>query len=619
MEQFKHNELTFNLMVEASPNALILVNNLGNIAYLNSFAEKLFQYNKNELIGRNLETVIPSKYKKSHPSLMQSYLSNPVRRQMGENRELNAVKKDGTEFPVEIGLNPIVTVDGTLILAAIIDITERKKSANQLKQYEYFFNHTQDFSCIANVQGYFETVNSQFQNVLGYSEKELLENRFFNFIHPDDIPATSKEIEKLGKGDSTINFVNRYRKKDGDYLWFEWSASPDPNSGKLYAIARDITERKKAENQFRLVVESVPNAIILVNSDGEISMSNKQAEKQFGYTNDELVGSKLEILLPERFRNNHLSFRDMFLTNPETRSMGAGRDLFALRKDGTEFPAEIGLNPIATEDGTLILTSIIDITERKKLEESIQANTKKIEEQNQELKRSEQKLKELNATKDKFFSIIAHDLKNPFNIILGLTDLLSEDYESFSDSDKKELLSELNLSSKTTYTLLENLLTWALSQQGRIEVKKEELNLAELAQASVSPYTPNSRKKNIDIEIDVPEDQMIFVDKYTMSFMIGNIVNNAVKFTPEGGSINIASKSDSEWIELLIRDTGVGMSEKQINKLFRIEESNSTLGTNNEKGTGLGLILCKEFIKKNGGDIRVESEIGKGSIFIITN
>ncbi len=211
MEHFKHNELTFQLMVEASPSALILVNNLGKIAYINSFTEKLFQYTKNELVGKALETLVPNKYLEQHFHSLQSYFNNPTSRQMGESRELYALKKDGSEFPVEIGLNPIVTDDGILVLAAIIDISERKKT----------------------------------------------------------------------------------------------------------------------ERQFRLVVESIPNAIILVNSKREITMINKQTEIQFGYTPEELIGEKMEMLVPNRFKKEHPEHRDTFFMKPETRSMGSGRDLYA--------------------------------------------------------------------------------------------------------------------------------------------------------------------------------------------------------------------------------------------------------------------------------------------------
>ncbi len=373
----------------------------------------------------------------------------------------------------------------------------------------------------------------------------------------------------------------------------------------------DITYKKKIETRFRLMFEAFPNAVILVNSKGKIEMANKLAKIQFGYTNEELINSNLETLIPERFRNKHQSYIEMFQNNPKSRMMGYGRNLFALKKDGTEFPVEIGLNLIPLENEDYILASIINITERKKQEELIKA-------QNLELKKSEQELKELNVTKDKFFSIIAHDLKNPFNIILGYSDLLSDDFEYYNDKDKIKFISEINRSAKTTFNLLENLLTWAQSQQGKIKIQKENLNLLELVQMAVTPYTPNSRNKNITIEIDITENKIILADKYTMSTVISNLINNAVKFTPENGKIKITSSVNLSWVEIFIEDTGVGMSKNQQNNLFNINnKNNSTLGTNKESGTGLGLMLCKEFVEKNNGTIQVKSKIGRGSIFII--
>jgi len=165
---------------------------------------------------------------------------------------------------------------------------------------------------------------------------------------------------------------------------------------------------------------------------------------------------------------------------------------------------------------------------------------------------------------------------------------------------------------------LKNLLTWARTQTGGIEINKELINLKELVEASIAPYKYSASKKNIEIATNVPPDTNITIDRNTSMTIIGNLVNNAVKFTPEGGAITINHHENKDSIELHIIDTGVGMNSEVIGKLFRIDEDVSTIGTNNEKGTGLGLILCKEFINKNGGDIRVLSEVGKGSEFIIT-
>jgi len=239
--------------------------------------------------------------------------------------------------------------------------------------------------------------------------------------------------------------------------------------------------------------------------------------------------------------------------------------------------------------------------------------------QSDQLKVSNEKLNLLNSTKDKFFAIISHDLRSPFNSILGFTDLLVEDYDSYDDSRRKEIILLLSKASQCAFNLLDNLLTWSRAQRGQIKINKEQLNLKQLVETSIAPYKYNASKKNIEIIINIPADITVFIDRNTAKICVENLVNNAIKFTPEGGSVTIDYHENENNIELSIIDTGVGMTAEAIGKLFRIEEGISTKGTNNEKGTGLGLILCKEFINKNGDDISVFSEVGRGSKFIITH
>ncbi|WP_111707625.1 sensor histidine kinase [Lutibacter citreus] len=242
----------------------------------------------------------------------------------------------------------------------------------------------------------------------------------------------------------------------------------------------------------------------------------------------------------------------------------------------------------------------------------------KLQNQAIELKANNKKLNILNSTKDKFFTIISHDLRSPFNGILGFSDILNTEYDSMDDADRKRIIGMINKSSKLAFELLDNLLIWARTQTGRIEINKEILNLKELVESSIAPYKFNASKKNIEIILNIPPDTELFIDRNTSVTFIGNLVNNAIKFTPQGGTITINYKENEDNIELHIIDTGVGMTAEVLGKLFRIDENISTNGTNNEKGTGLGLILCKEFINQNGGDISVISEVGKGSDFIIT-
>ncbi len=236
-----------------------------------------------------------------------------------------------------------------------------------------------------------------------------------------------------------------------------------------------------------------------------------------------------------------------------------------------------------------------------------------LEENIQKLEVSEENLQKLNATKDKFFSIIAHDLKSPFNSIIGFSDELAQSYDKYSDEERLEMINLVRNASKSTYSLLENLLTWAQSQSGFIQIKKEALSIKELVDESIFPYLGAAEMKKIKVLNAFDDALMVWADKDTMKIVVSNLFNNAIKFCNNGGAIHLSCKLNNGMLEMCTRDTGIGMSEQIMNDLFHIEKSVQRKGTNQEKGTGLGLILCREFVHKNGGQIWVESEVGVGS------
>jgi two-component system, sensor histidine kinase and response regulator len=243
---------------------------------------------------------------------------------------------------------------------------------------------------------------------------------------------------------------------------------------------------------------------------------------------------------------------------------------------------------------------------------------KDIKEKNAEIVKQNAKLKLLNTTKDKFFKIISHDLKSPFQSIIGFSNLLNTKYDSLDDFKRKAFIQEMNTATLYAYDLLENLLTWARTQTDEIQINKEKLNLKELVETSIYTLLSNANAKNIRIINIVQPELIISIDENTALTIIRNIVSNAIKFTHKGGHITIGSASNEGNIKLHISDTGVGMTPEVIDKLFHIGENVSTKGTDNEMGTGLGLILCKEFVEKQGGAITVKSEVNKGSKFIIS-
>jgi len=248
----------------------------------------------------------------------------------------------------------------------------------------------------------------------------------------------------------------------------------------------------------------------------------------------------------------------------------------------------------------------------------LRIQNEKISIANKKLTESEQHLKELNATKDTFFRIISHDLKNPFTSLMSISQAIDENYEAIDNEEKKMGIKKINEGINHIYALLENLLTWSRSQTGKIKYDPQICNLSDLIKENIALYMVSANKKNITIDCDLTDEFMAFADKEMISTVIRNLINNAVKFTKLDSTIHIALQSQDSNYKVEITDQGEGISEENINKLFRIDKKYKTVGSSGEKGTGLGLLLCKEFIEINKGTIGVESTLGEGSCFYFT-
>jgi len=254
----------------------------------------------------------------------------------------------------------------------------------------------------------------------------------------------------------------------------------------------------------------------------------------------------------------------------------------------------------------------------KNLEQKVTERTTKIENQKQEIEKQRDELKILNATKDKFFSIIAHDLRNHFTALLSITDSLAHNFNDISKEDTHFYLTRVNITANHLYELLTNLLEWSKAQAGRIDYNPEKFDLYSIIRDNLALLRMEADKKHISLTSNVVEKCMVYADSNMIKTVIRNLLNNAIKYTPENGTIKVITEKSEENIKISVTDTGIGLSKEDIKKLFRIDVKNKSIGNTPEKGTGLGLILCKEFTEMNNGSISVESELGKGSRFIIT-
>ncbi len=227
-------------------------------------------------------------------------------------------------------------------------------------------------------------------------------------------------------------------------------------------------------------------------------------------------------------------------------------------------------------------------------------------------------LEELNATKDKFFSIIAHDLKNPFNTLMGFSELLLEHMDMYSPQQIRDYIGIIFETSQISYNLLENLLDWSRSQTGKLKMDPKVIDLTKMVHTNFQLLENSANNKSVILRSNLQEGISVFADTNMIDTIFRNLISNAIKFTKEGGTITIDSEEEGSMLKLCVADTGIGIKSESINQLFKIGQDVSTKGTANESGTGLGLILCKEFIERNGGEIWVESEVGKGSQFYFT-
>jgi signal transduction histidine kinase len=256
------------------------------------------------------------------------------------------------------------------------------------------------------------------------------------------------------------------------------------------------------------------------------------------------------------------------------------------------------------------ITRVGDMHYKKLMEANDQ-----IQEHKKILEELTQQLLEANAAKDRFYSIIAHDLRNPLQVLLFSAELMADEYEQMEEEAIKKFIKQVNHTAQNMANLLENLLQWARFQYGELECHPEKIDLFVLAKENIQYFVGNAEKKNINISIGIPENTWVYADENMIKSVLRNLVNNSVKFTHPGGKIKIFSKKEGDFIITSVQDTGIGIPKEKTDCLFQNGKHVSTQGTADEKGSNLGLLICKEFVEKNGGEIRVKSEPGKGSTF----
>ena len=386
-------------------------------------------------------------------------------------------------------------------------------------------------------------------------------------------------------------------------------------------VLNEVQARKRAENQVIKLEKAVENmrlGVTISDLNGAIMYSNPADAAMHGYAVETLIGQDVGIFAPPEYRQPMLPERIQEWN-------GSVRESVNVRKDGSTFPVWLISDTVKNEAGVpiAVVTSCEDITERKQAEEELKRHQDHLEElvqeRTRELREANAQLAQLNVSKDTFFSIISHDLKNPFSVMLGYSQLLEDNFDRYTSEKVFRLIQKMRGSAERLYVLLENLLTWARIQQGGLECVPDTLDISKVTAENRELLLSVAGQKQIELRNSIPPRTYVFADYNMTGTVIRNLLSNALKFTPAGGLIEVAvPQQDDDCVTIAVADTGVGIAPENLSKLFRIDVHYTNIGTAGEKGSGLGLSLCKDLIEVNRGTIAVESRPGEGTTVTLT-
>ena len=454
--------------------------------------------------------------------------------------------------------------------------------------------------------------------LFGYNEKEIRNTtkERMNLVYEEDREFVLKAIKEGSKGKSgSFEIEHRIYQKDGSIGWMLLRGSYIPSENnkpaRLIGSATDITERKnyeealrKSEEKFRNIFEGSGIGMAILLPDGQFTKVNNTFCEMLGYKEDEILGINFRNITHPGDIDKSLGIVKELLINESIESKSVEKRYLHNKGDVIWALTTISLIRDVNKKPLFFIAQVQDITKRRKFEEQLLKNT--------------EELKLLNIAKDKFFSIISHDLRSPFNSLLGLAEYISHSYDEMTPLEIKNSISNVYNSAQQVYNLILNLLEWSMIQSGRLTVNKSVINLMELGSEITSLYEDSANHKQLKLINNINQEILVYADKYMIDTIVRNFVSNSIKFTNPGGQIIIKGIINGDNAEVSVTDTGIGISTENQKNLFRIDEQSRRDGTANEKGTGLGLILCKEFIEKNNGVLWVESEEGKGSRFSFT-
>jgi PAS domain S-box-containing protein len=624
--------------------AVIATDDQGRVTRLNAIAETLTGWTQEDAVGQPLKHVFVIINEHTREPAQ-----NPVYRVLHEgvatglaNHTL-LIANDGREIPIDDSAAPIRGEDDKMagVIMVFRDITERRLAEREhaaLLERERAARQETD-----RARRDAETAAQQLHTALqagrmgtwqytmatgdvkwspgleaihGYSPGTFAGtfDAFRNEIHPADRDRVIEAIAAAAEQQRDHHVEYRIVRPDGAVRWVEGLGQvfcdehgrPD----RMVGVCTDITERNQAEERFRLAVEAAPAAMIMVDERGTIVLINALTEAILGYDRHEIVGQPLDRVVPPRFRERHPEYRRGFFADPRQRPMGAGRDLYALRKDGSECPVEIGLSPIETHEGRFVLAAVTDITERKQVED--ERATLLVREQ-----AARTEIERASRLKDEFLAVLSHELRTPLNAVLGYAHLLTSG--ALPADRTSHALNAIQRNAHAQARLVESLLDLSRVMAGKLELNLEPIDVLRNVDAALDVIRPEAEAKGIMLDVVAPPDVITLADGGRLQQVFWNLLSNAIKFTPRGGKVAVGATAQNGNVQVQITDNGQGISPGFLPFVFdRFKQADSRKG-GSPAGLGLGLALAREIVQAHGGTVVAESAgDGCGSTFTVT-
>jgi len=598
----KSNEERLKQITEASLEGVI-IHDGEKILDLNDKFCEISGFGRNEIIGKPFCNILPEKSK-----LLVKHKFNLRKTTF---YQMDFLRTNHSTFEAEVLSKPIIYKNNKAKVVSIRDLSEIRKVQEKLfatkKQFEVMIETSPDGVLITDNSGKIKYVSPAFVKLFNYDDAESFINKnLSDFVTDLYKNKVSTDLENILK--ENFRGVSEYVaiKKDKNEFYLECNGTKLKNSNEssngIFMIVRDITERKIVENallesesRFKGLFNNSKDTIIVQDDKYQIIDANPAASKMLNYSYPELLSKDFRKLLDKNYQN--IKYSDF--ANEDK-----AFETYLFTKNRKKLYIQVSISLIPYQSKNFYMLSIKDLTPFKRQEER--------------LKRVAKKLSESNTMKDKMFSIISHDLRGPIGNLKTMIEYISENPEDFDTKEIIEIIQSLRTSSSQTYQLLENLLNWAKSQQNILEYNPDIFNLNNTIDTALNIVQESALQKKIIIEKNLDNNLYVLADENMISTVLRNLISNAIKFTNINGKIFVEAKDDGDFIIVVIKDNGVGISDDNLMKIFDQNTFVTTYGTNHEKGTGLGLKLCHEFITKNNGKIWVNSKKNNGTTFFFT-